>query len=214
MLARALFHVRRHLLAYLALFVALGGTSYAAATLPANSVGTPQLKNHAVTPPKLSASTIKLLKGRRGPTGPTGPRGRAGSRGLVGATGQTGATGATGPAGSTGPTGPTGLSGSTGDTGSTGTTGAAGATSVVARSVDNSLVSGTSTTFVASCNQGEAAVGGGGGFIDPNTNGGATPAAGELITASGPEGFGGGGYLPDGSAQPGSWGVTAANNTA
>jgi hypothetical protein len=36
-----------------ALIVALGGTSYAAFTLPQNSVGTKQLKNNAVTLAKL-----------------------------------------------------------------------------------------------------------------------------------------------------------------
>lgn len=36
-------------LSLLALFVALGGTTYAAATLPKNSVGTKQLKKNAVT---------------------------------------------------------------------------------------------------------------------------------------------------------------------
>jgi hypothetical protein len=38
----------------LALFFALGGGAYAAFKLPGNSVGTKQLKNHAVTPAKLS----------------------------------------------------------------------------------------------------------------------------------------------------------------
>ena len=43
----------------IALFVALGGTSYAAITaLPANSVGTPQLKTNAVT-------SVKILNARR-----------------------------------------------------------------------------------------------------------------------------------------------------
>jgi hypothetical protein len=43
----------------IALFVALGGTSYAAiTTLPANSVGTTQLKNRAVTAAKLNASAL------------------------------------------------------------------------------------------------------------------------------------------------------------
>ncbi|MGZ4182357.1 MAG: hypothetical protein ACXVUL_16940, partial [Solirubrobacteraceae bacterium] len=41
---------------YVALFVALGGTSYAALKLPANSVGTRQIKNHAITPIKLDPS--------------------------------------------------------------------------------------------------------------------------------------------------------------
>jgi hypothetical protein len=40
-------HLRRNVVAYLALFIALGGTAYAA-TLPANSVGTRQLVNGGV----------------------------------------------------------------------------------------------------------------------------------------------------------------------
>ncbi len=40
-------HLRHHLLAYLALFIALGGTSYAAARLPANSVGASHLQDGA-----------------------------------------------------------------------------------------------------------------------------------------------------------------------
>ncbi len=44
--------------ATLALFIALGGTSYAAATLPANSVGTKQLKNQAVTAQKVANDTL------------------------------------------------------------------------------------------------------------------------------------------------------------
>jgi hypothetical protein len=38
----------------IALFVALGGTTYAATSLPANSVGTQQIKNGAVTASKLN----------------------------------------------------------------------------------------------------------------------------------------------------------------
>lgn len=41
------------LLSVAALFVALGGTSYAAFAVPPNSVGTAQLKNSAVTTPKI-----------------------------------------------------------------------------------------------------------------------------------------------------------------
>ena len=51
MFARILSHLRQQPLALLALFVALGGTSYAA--LAKNSVGTKQLKKNAVTSPKV-----------------------------------------------------------------------------------------------------------------------------------------------------------------
>ncbi|MBJ7353272.1 MAG: hypothetical protein JHC98_00465 [Thermoleophilaceae bacterium] len=55
--------IRRHitfanLAASLALFLALGGVSYAAATLPAKSVGTKQLKKNSVTSAKLKNRTI------------------------------------------------------------------------------------------------------------------------------------------------------------
>ncbi len=43
-----------NVVATLALFLALGGASYAALTLPRNSVGTPQLRDGSVTLPKLS----------------------------------------------------------------------------------------------------------------------------------------------------------------
>lgn len=53
MLNRVVHHIRSNVVAYIALFVALGGTSYAALKLPANSVGTRQIKNHSITPIKL-----------------------------------------------------------------------------------------------------------------------------------------------------------------
>lgn len=55
---RLLDHLRSNLVAYLALFIALGGTSYAAFTLPANSVGTRQLRNNSITPIKFKTSEI------------------------------------------------------------------------------------------------------------------------------------------------------------
>jgi hypothetical protein len=51
-------HVRRNVVGYIALFVALGGTGYAAVTLPQGSVGARQLKNHAIEPIKLSPKFI------------------------------------------------------------------------------------------------------------------------------------------------------------
>src|SRR5437762_110001 len=50
-------HLRSNAVAYLALFVALGGTSYAFA-VPRNSVGTRQIRNHAITPVKLDPRRI------------------------------------------------------------------------------------------------------------------------------------------------------------
>jgi len=79
-----------HVIALIALFVALGGGAYAAFQLPKNSVGTRQLKRGAVTPPKLSPAAVATLKGA---TGPKGPAGKAGPKGAKGEKGDTGATG-------------------------------------------------------------------------------------------------------------------------
>lgn len=86
----------------LALFVALGGTGYAAVSLPRNSVGTAQLKKGAVTKTKISKKTIAALKGNRGPAGPAGTTGATGPPGAAGANGTNGTNGtpgAPGPAG-------------------------------------------------------------------------------------------------------------------
>lgn len=46
------------LVALLALFAAVGGGAYAAVTLPANSVGSTQLRNGAVTAQKVKAGSL------------------------------------------------------------------------------------------------------------------------------------------------------------
>ena len=66
--------------ASLALFIALGGTSYAAITLPRNSVGTNQLRTGAVRSVEvkdrsleardLSLKARRFLKGQKGERGP------------------------------------------------------------------------------------------------------------------------------------------------
>jgi hypothetical protein len=63
-MAHRLFrHVRGHSVAYLALFFALGGTSFAAVqTLPANSVGARQLKKNAVINAKIKNDTVTGAK--------------------------------------------------------------------------------------------------------------------------------------------------------
>jgi hypothetical protein len=55
---RALRHIRSNAVAYLALLVALGGTGYAAANLPANSVGGRQIRNGSITPVKIDRHLI------------------------------------------------------------------------------------------------------------------------------------------------------------
>ncbi len=94
--------IRRHasyanVTASIALFVALGGTGYAALTLPANSVGPRQIRSNAVGTselrtgavrskdirnrsvrlPDVSTSARQALKGDAGPVGPAGPAGTA-----------------------------------------------------------------------------------------------------------------------------------------
>lgn len=51
--------LRHNTIALIALFLALGGTAWAATALPANSVGTKQLKKNAVTSAKVKNDTIK-----------------------------------------------------------------------------------------------------------------------------------------------------------
>ncbi len=51
-----------NVVATLALFIALGGASYAAIKLPKNSVGTKQLKKNAVTTAKLKKGAVTAAK--------------------------------------------------------------------------------------------------------------------------------------------------------
>lgn len=90
-------HVRRQTVAYVALFVALGGTSYAATQLPSNSVGNAQLQRAAVTASKVKAGSLLArdfkrgqLSGTRGPAGRIGPKGDQGPKGDPGTPGANG----------------------------------------------------------------------------------------------------------------------------
>jgi hypothetical protein len=91
-----------NVMATIAVFVALGGASYAATRLPSNSVGTSQIKDRAVTLGKIGTSARRSL---RGATGARGAAGAAGAQGSGGSQGPQGATGATGDSGATGATG-------------------------------------------------------------------------------------------------------------
>jgi hypothetical protein len=94
-------YLRAHHIALLALFVALGGTSYAAATLAADSVGTRQLRRGAVTSAKVKDRSLLARDFKRGqlPRGAVGPAGPAGA---VGPVGPQGPQGVPGPKGETG----------------------------------------------------------------------------------------------------------------
>jgi hypothetical protein len=90
--------------AYLALFVALGGGAYAASKLPRNSVGPTQLKKNAVTSPKVKNGSLKAADFAKGQLrrGPQGPKGDLGSQGLQGEPGTPGGPGPTGETGAPG----------------------------------------------------------------------------------------------------------------
>jgi hypothetical protein len=138
-LSRLAGHGRRHMVGYLALFVALGGTSYAATSLSAGSVGTRQLRDQAVSTSKLADGAVNSAKVqnhslvasdfRAGqlPRGPAGPQGLTGVTGPQGLKGDTGAPGAKGDAGTPGPKGDIGAPGAKGDTGTPGPKGDTGA---------------------------------------------------------------------------------------
>jgi len=93
MLIKSLRHLQRHFVAYLALFVALGGTSFAAANalVPRNSVGTKQVIDRS-----LLRKDFKLGQLPRGARGPAGARGAPGPTGLAGPGGPAGPAGAQG----------------------------------------------------------------------------------------------------------------------
>jgi hypothetical protein len=144
MLTRAGAYVRQHHLGFLALFVALGGSAYAA-TLPRDSVGTAQLRQGAVTSVKVKDRSLverdfkagELPKGDRGARGPRGVRGAKGPKGDRGPRGRRGAKGATG------------------------AKGAAGATNVTVRSTNFTPGASGSGNGTAACQSGERATGGG-----------------------------------------------------
>ena len=77
-----LTHLKHNVVAYLALFVAIGGTSYAAVELPKDSVTAKQIKSGAVRSDEVKNGSLKaadfakktLLVGPQGPSGVTWAR--------------------------------------------------------------------------------------------------------------------------------------------
>jgi hypothetical protein len=115
MKTRVLGYLGRHHMGLLALFVVLGGTSYAATQLPKNSVGSEQIRSNAVDSSKVKNGSLlpadfkrgSLPAGAKGPTGSQGPQGPQGSPGTPGAPGSPGTPGTPGTPGQNGNFAPT-----------------------------------------------------------------------------------------------------------
>jgi len=165
-----------NVVATLALFIALGGVSWAAVKLPRNSVGGPQIKANAVTGAKVrnrsltgadvrdqSLTAVDFRGSTQGAAGATGAAGPAGSSGPTGSVGRTGADGPTGPAGpSTGPAGGV-LSGAYPDPGiAAHVIGSSQLGTITDRAaLSAGIATGASGSAVATCNPGEIAISGG-----------------------------------------------------
>jgi hypothetical protein len=110
MLSRIVGHLRGNLVGYVALFAALGGTSYAAVNLSPGSVTTSTLAKGAVTNAKLARNSVGTANVRRRSL--TAADFRPGVLNTRGANGGNGSNGKNGPRGPAGPTGPAGHDGS------------------------------------------------------------------------------------------------------
>jgi hypothetical protein len=154
----------------MALMVALGGTSYAAATLSKNSVGSAQIKTSGVAGSDIRSNAITSAKVKNGSLKavdfaakqlPAGPAGAQGPKGDTGAKGDSGAKGTTG------------LQGPKGETGTV------GAATVVSATATVDLADGTKASYDAYCPAGQQAIGGGG-------RGDATTSEATAVTSSRP----------------------------
>jgi hypothetical protein len=157
----------------IAVFIALGGTGYAAVNLPRNSVGNRQIRNNAVTGGKIKNGSLQagdfkagdLPAGRTGAAGPVGPIGPVGPMGATGAIGETGAKGANGTNGADGKDGTNGMDGAPGTPGADGAPGVVGTVTVQRTDVTlpagpNPSTPGDLTSAFAGCPAGQKIVGG------------------------------------------------------
>jgi hypothetical protein len=167
---------RRHstAVAYVALFAALGGSAYAAATITGKNIkdGTitgRDIKDRSLGTGKLSPTALGSLKGQPGPAGPQGPKGDRGEQGPAGPTGQAGSKGETGPQGAPGPAGPQAPSG------------ISGWEYQVSPGV--TLGSGVANPTQADCSDGKKALGGGASAALPGTS---IPHANAYVSTSAP----------------------------
>jgi hypothetical protein len=121
---RIIGHLRANVVGYLALFAALGGTSYAAVRLAPGSVTGSALANGAVTHSKLAPGSVganniikrslsaAVFKPGALLTAVKASAGKNGTNGAPGSNGSAGLSGAAGPQGVAGPGGPAGADGS------------------------------------------------------------------------------------------------------
>jgi hypothetical protein len=148
-------YARRHHIGLLALFVALGGTSYAA-TLPRNSVGSGQLKSGAVRTADIARNAVTGAKIRKDSIRSADVAGLRASDFVPGqlpvsgsgGPGQPGATGAQGPKGATGAPGAPGRDGADGAPGADGAQGPAGPSASVFTQVGFRSIESTSSPAV------------------------------------------------------------------
>jgi hypothetical protein len=129
-----------NVISVLALFLALGGTGYAALKLPKNSVGAKQIKRNAINSAKVRNRSLKVVDFGPGQL-------------PVGAAGPTGATGRTGP---TGPRGPAGTNGTNG------TNGTFGSVTTQFEQAASDLANGANGNYDVYCPAGQVGIGGGG----------------------------------------------------
>ena len=107
-------HIRQQFVGYIALFIALGGVSYAAVTLPKSSVTSSQIKNGEIKNADLAKNAVTSNKVKNGsllsadfkagqlPAGAPGPQGIQGPQGLPGEKGEPGTNGTNGTDGAPG----------------------------------------------------------------------------------------------------------------
>src|SRR3954471_13151364 len=123
-----------NVISVLALFIAMGGTGYAALKLPKNSVGSKQIKKNAITSTKVKNGSLTNRDFAAGQL----PAGAQVAQGLPGAKGDKGAKG---------------------DTGNTGTF---GAVTTVFFQAPADLANSANMSYGAFCPAGKIAIGGGG----------------------------------------------------
>lgn len=152
-------HVARHAVAYVALFMSLGGTSYAAITITGASVRDGSLTSRDIADGSLAGRDVRDAsigisdlsaaaratrgeKGDAGERGPAGPQGARGERGSAGSHGEKGDKGDTGERGEKGDRGDNGDKGDKGEQGPAGTV--APTRSAAATASEGVLLSGAS----------------------------------------------------------------------